>query len=113
MKIDRDDLNSIKDQMLQLQLACYRLQIPMISVIQYEGEDENDQRYYKSITPALVKYDDNNSLIYDMNCLLSGNFKLEPIEDPDSEVSDDMLISDSDISEDYGYDFGDEKDDDE
>lgn len=113
MKIDRDDLNKIKDQMLQLQLACYRLQIPMISVIQYEGDNESDQRYYKSITPALVKYDDNNSLIYDIDCLLSGNFKLVPTEDPDSETTDELFISDSDISDDYGYDFGNDKDDDE
>ena len=100
--ISDSDLKDIKQKMLDLQMLCYHFGLPMVAVVQYEGEDPDDQRYYvqKSLTPALVNYDDPDSLIYDITCLLSQNFRLVPKGetndfDDDDEVSMEMDLDQS------------------
>ncbi len=72
-----EKLEKITELVRQLKLECYTAGVPMITVIQYDRKD-HPVILAESISPALVRYEDGSRVFYDIQNILSGNFKTVP-----------------------------------
>ena len=71
----------------QLKYECYNSRIPMISVLQI-SQEEQTYILVESISPALVKMDHSSPVFYEIQNILSGNFRTVPIVPGDDDYFD-------------------------
>ena len=72
-----EKLEKIAELVRQLKLECYTAGIPMITVIQYDRKDR-PVILAESISPALVRCENGSRIFYDIQNILSGNFRTVP-----------------------------------
>ncbi len=82
--MNNTELDRIESLIQRLKYECYTLHIPMIAIIQYEKKGQ-PIILAESISPALVNNDFSSPVFYNIQNILTGNFKTVPISSSDED----------------------------
>lgn len=90
-------ISKISDMINDLAYECYNAKVPIIICCQYT-KNGKEEIIKKVLSPAAVDYKpDNPHLIYDLMCVLSGNFETTPKQSKEEEI--DPFAIESDMEE--------------
>ena len=82
--MNNTELDRIESLIQTLKYECYTSHIPMIAIIQYEKKGR-PIILAESISPALVNNDFSSPVFYNIQNILTGNFKTVPISSSDED----------------------------